>query len=112
MAQSDVIKSQIQFQDRQRDLRESQLAMDKNRLALAVLLFPDFNQNFTVQIEVVHHSEVLFPDFNQNFTVVDDLDLAPPLPAFNDFERAAQTKNPELRVSSASFTWKQMWVRP
>src|SRR5205085_317247 len=25
------------------------------------------------------------------------------LPAFNDFERAAQTKNPELRVSSASF---------
>src|ERR1700674_1186232 len=58
VAHSDVIKAQIQAQDRQRDLRESQLAMEKSRLDLAVLLFPDFNENFTV---------------------VDDLDLAPPL---------------------------------
>ena len=58
VAHADVIKAQIQYNDRQRDLREAQLAMDKSRLDLAVLLFPDFNLNFTV---------------------VDDAQLAPPL---------------------------------
>ncbi len=82
VAHSDVIKAQIQANDRQRDLRESQLAMQKMRLDLAVLLFPNFNENFTV---------------------VDDLDLAPPLQSFDDFARLAQVNNPDLRASSASF---------
>lgn len=81
VAHADVIKAQIQAQDRQRDLREAQLAMDKSRLDLAVLLFPDFNQNFNV---------------------VDDLDLAPPLQSFDEFTRLAQIKNPDLRASQAS----------
>jgi outer membrane protein TolC len=81
VAHSDVIKAQIQYQGNQRDLREAQLVMDKSRLDLAVLLFPNFNENFTV---------------------VDDLDLAPPLPSFDDFVKAAQVKNPELRASTAS----------
>ncbi len=81
VAHADVIKAQIQYQDRQRDLREAQLAMDKARLELAVLIFPDFNQNFTV---------------------VDDAQLAPPLQSFDEFARLAQTRNPELRASSAS----------
>jgi outer membrane protein TolC len=81
VAHSDVIKAQIQFQASQRDLREAQLAMDKSRLDLAVLLFPDFNENFTV---------------------VDDLDLAPPLPSFEEFVKTAQVKNPDLRASTAS----------
>ncbi|HLJ26656.1 MAG TPA: TolC family protein [Candidatus Angelobacter sp.] len=81
VAHADVIKAQIQSQDRRRDLREAQLGMDKSRLDLAVLLFPDFNENFNL---------------------VDDLDLAPPLQTFDDFERAAQIKNPELRASVAS----------
>lgn len=81
VAHSDVIKAQIQYQDRQRDLREAQLAMDKARLTLAVLLFPNFNENFTV---------------------VDDLDLAPPLQSFEEFAKLAQTKNPGLRVATAS----------
>jgi outer membrane protein TolC len=82
VAHSDVIKAQLQFNDRQRDLREAQLAMDKSRLDLAVLVFPDFNLNFTV---------------------VDDAQLAPPLMSFEDFMKAAQTKNPDLRASTASF---------
>lgn len=82
VAHSDVIKAQLQFNDRQRDLREAQLAMDKSHLDLAVLLFPDFNLNFTV---------------------VDDAQLAPPLMAFDDFLKAAQSRNPDLRASSASF---------
>jgi len=81
VAHADVIKAQIQFQDRQRDLREAQLAMEKSRLDLAVLLFPDFNENFTV---------------------VDDLDLAPPLMSFDDFVKAAQLRNPDVRALQSS----------
>ena len=47
VAHSDVIKAQIQFQQQQRDLQEAELEMNRSRLELAVLLFPDFNQNFT-----------------------------------------------------------------
>ncbi|MGH9569106.1 MAG: TolC family protein, partial [Candidatus Angelobacter sp.] len=45
---------------------------------------------------------LLFPDFNQNFTVVDDTQLAPALPSLEEFTRLAQNSNPDLRVSSAS----------
>ena len=82
VAHSDVIKAQLQSNDRQRDLREAQLAMDKARLDLAVLLFPDFNLNFTV---------------------VDDAQLAPPLISFDEFLKTAQTRNPDLRASTAGF---------
>lgn len=81
VAHSDVIKAQLQYQDRQRDLREAQLAMEKSRLDLAVLLFPNFTQNFTV---------------------VDDAQPAPPLMSFEEFVHAAEAKNPELRAASAS----------
>jgi len=82
VAHADVIKAQIQYQGRQQDLREAQLAMEKARLDLAVLLFPDFNQNFTL---------------------VDDAQLAPPLMSFEDFSRAAEEKNPELHAANAQF---------
>jgi outer membrane protein len=88
VAHADVIKAQIQHQDRQRDLREAQLAMDKARLELAVLIFPDFNQNFTV---------------------VDDSQLAP-LQSFEEFSRLAQTRSPELRASSSSLQAAQYEV--
>lgn len=81
VAHADVIKAEIQLKDRQRDLREAELAMGKSRLDLAVLLFPDFNENFTV---------------------VDDAQLAPPLMSFEEFSRAAEVKNPELRAANAS----------
>ena len=82
VAHADVIKAQIQSNDRQRDLREARLAMDKSRLDLAVLLFPDFNLNFTL---------------------VDDAQLAPPLISFDDFMKAAQSRNPDVRASTAGF---------
>src|SRR5581483_10606099 len=40
VAHSDVIKAQLQYNDRQKDLLEAQLNMRKARLDLAVLLFP------------------------------------------------------------------------
>src|SRR5215467_9333020 len=81
VAHSDVIKAQLQYQDRQRDLREAQLGMEKTRLDLAVLLFPNFNENFSV---------------------VDDTQLAPPLESFEEVSQAAELRNPELRAASAS----------
>src|SRR5262249_21719294 len=41
-AHSDVIKAQIDLQQRQRDLKEAQLAIEKARIALGVLIFPNF----------------------------------------------------------------------
>lgn len=81
VAHADVIKAQIQFQDRQRNLRDAQVAMEKSRLDLAVLLFPDFNENFTI---------------------VDDAQLAPPLMSFEEFSHAAENKNPQLRAATAA----------
>jgi outer membrane protein TolC len=81
VAHSDVIKAQLQYQDRQRDLREAGLAMEKSRLDLAVLLFPNFTENFTV---------------------VDDTQLPPPLMSFEELVRAAEVKNPDLRAATAS----------
>ena len=81
VANSDVIKAQIQDQQQKRDLENALLAMNKSRLDLAVLLFPDFNENFTV---------------------VDDLRLPEPLPGFAEVQAAATKNNPEIRVALAS----------
>jgi len=80
VAHSDVIKAQIQFQQQQRDLQQAELEMNRSRIELAVLVFPDFNQNFSV---------------------VDDLPLPEPMPAFTEVQTAAANKNPELRVALA-----------
>jgi outer membrane protein TolC len=81
VAHSDVIKAQLQSNDRQRDFKEAQLTMQKARLTLAVLLFSDFNQDFTV---------------------VDDLQLPESLPVFSEVEALAQKNNPEIRAAMAT----------
>ncbi|MGH9520692.1 MAG: TolC family protein, partial [Terriglobales bacterium] len=58
VAHADVIKAQIELQQKQRDLHDAQLAQKQSKLTLAVLLFPNFTQDFTV---------------------VDDLNQPPPL---------------------------------
>jgi outer membrane protein TolC len=78
VAHADVIKARIQAQQQQRDLQEAQLAMERNRLDLAVLLFPDFNQDYTV---------------------VDDLQTPEPLPTMNEVEISAKKNNPDLRAA-------------
>ncbi|MBZ5536562.1 MAG: TolC family protein [Acidobacteriia bacterium] len=78
VARSDVIKAQLQFNDRQRDLSEARVTMERTRLSLGILLFPDFNQNFMV---------------------VDDLEHAPPLPPFAEVQQLAQQNNPDLRAA-------------
>ena len=81
VAHADVIKAQLQFNQQTRDLREAQLAMDRSRLDLAVLIFSDFNQNFSVE---------------------DDLQSPEPLASFADVQTAAGRKNPDLRAALAS----------
>jgi outer membrane protein TolC len=81
VARADVVKASIQSQQRQRDLQEAQLDMQHSHLDLAVLLFPDWNENFTV---------------------VDDLRTPEPLPAFPEVEIAAKKNNPQLRAALAA----------
>jgi outer membrane protein TolC len=81
VAHADVVKAQIQQQQQQRDLQEAQLEMNRSRLELVVLVFSDFNENFTV---------------------VDDLQMPEPLPPFTDVQTAAAKKNPELRAAVAT----------
>jgi outer membrane protein TolC len=81
VAHSDLIKAQIQHQQQQRELQEAQLQMNRSRLDLAVLLFHDFNENFTV---------------------VDDLRLPEPLPSFQEVAVAASNHNPEVEQAMAS----------
>jgi outer membrane protein TolC len=45
-AHADVLKAQLEQQQRQRELADAQLASDKARLELAVLLYPDPNSSF------------------------------------------------------------------
>ena len=81
VAHSDVIKAHIQFEQQARDLQEARLEMGKSRLELAVLLFPDFNENFSV---------------------VDDLQMPQALPQFSEAQALAGRKNPDLRAALAS----------
>jgi outer membrane protein TolC len=59
VAHSDVIKAELQMNDRRRQLQEAQLTFLNARLDLAVLLFPDFNENYEVADDL--HSSVALP---------------------------------------------------
>jgi outer membrane protein TolC len=77
-AHSDSLKAEIQYRIQQQAFGEAKLSMEDARLNLAVLLFPTFNENFTV---------------------VDDLDSAQSLPPFPDVQAMAEKENPDLRAA-------------
>jgi len=81
VAHSDVIKAELQMHDRERQFKEAQLSLINARLDLAVLLFPDFNDNFEL---------------------TDDLHANIPLPPPAEFESQAAQQNPEIRVALAA----------
>ena len=78
VAHSDVIKAQIQANDQQRAAQEATLAAQNARLNLAVLVFPNFFQDFTL---------------------ADDLAAIPTLPPMSDVQQLAQKNNPELSAA-------------
>jgi outer membrane protein TolC len=79
-AHSDMVKAEIQLEQRQRDLQDAKLAADKARVAFAVLLFPDFRQDFTLD---------------------DDLETPQPLPPFTTVQELAGRNNPDIRAAQA-----------
>jgi outer membrane protein TolC len=81
VAHADSIKAQIQAQQQQRAMQDAQLEMDRSRLELAVMIFPNFNQDFTT---------------------VDDLDNLESVPTFEEAEAHAGKENPQLRAALAS----------
>jgi len=80
VAHADVVKAQLQQQQRERDLSDAKLNAQKSRLDLGVLLFPDPRTPYTVAIP----------------------DTAAAVPARADVEAALAKNNPELRSALAS----------
>lgn len=78
VAQSDVIKAQIQFDQQNQAFQDARLAMSKARLDLAVLLSPTLDLNFNL---------------------VDDIDQAPALPAFGEVQNMAAQQNQDVRAA-------------
>lgn len=89
-AHADVLKARIQSQQQERDLREAQIGMERSRLDLSV---------------------ILFPDFNQDFSVVDDLQTPESLPTFAEVETAGKKNNPDLRAALAAYQVSKQEVR-
>jgi outer membrane protein TolC len=75
VAHSDVVKAQLQVVTQTQALEDTRLAMENARLDLAVLLFKDFDENFSV---------------------VDDLDVAPALPTLEDVDTMVKRENPAM----------------
>lgn len=81
VAHADVIKAELQANERQRQLQEGRLAVLNSRLDLAVLLFPNFSDNFEL---------------------TDDLHAAVPLPTLSEVQERASRDNPDLRAALSS----------
>ncbi|MGH9524586.1 MAG: TolC family protein [Terriglobales bacterium] len=75
VAHSDVIKAQLQANDRTLAVQDALLAEESAKLGLAVLIFPNFTENFDV---------------------VNDLDQVAPLPEFVEAQALAGKNNPEI----------------
>jgi outer membrane protein TolC len=79
-AHADVVKAQLQQQQRQRDLADASLQAQKSRLELAVLLFPDPHSPYTLTVAATPQ----------------------PLATRAEVDAAATLRNPELQSALAS----------
>jgi outer membrane protein TolC len=79
-AHADVIKAQIDLQQRQRDLKDAQFAIEKAKIALGVLIFPNFTADFAV---------------------VDDLQQPALLPPQAEAQAQANASSPDVKAASA-----------
>jgi outer membrane protein TolC len=78
VAHSDSIKAELQAQERRRQLHEAELALLNTRLGLAVLIFPNFQDNFVL---------------------TENLSASAPLPTFEEIQQQATRDNPDLRAA-------------
>ena len=77
-AHADVVKAQLQFNQQKVALQEAQLAINNLHLALAVLVSPSFDENFTA---------------------VDDMDHTPALPSLQEVKELAARENQDVRAA-------------
>jgi outer membrane protein TolC len=61
VAHADVIKAQITQQQRQRDLQDADLNIEKARISLGVLIFPDFRSDYVVEDDLQQPANMLPP---------------------------------------------------
>jgi outer membrane protein len=80
VAHADVVKAQLQANDRERDLQDLELAAEQAKLGLAVLIFPNFNSDYQV---------------------VNDLAQIPALPELTHVQDLAAHNNPEIAAANA-----------
>jgi len=78
VAHADVIKAELQMRDRRRQLQEAELGLLNARLDLAVLIFPNFNDNFEL---------------------ADDIHAPAPLPSIEEIQQRGTKDNPDLRAA-------------
>jgi len=89
VAHSDVVTAEILMEQRRRDTQDALLAEQKARLGLAVLVFPEFRQDFTV---------------------ADDLATLTTLPDFQRVESLATANNPDIRAAQAVVRQQQFEI--
>ena len=81
VSHADVVKAELNVEQRKRDLQDAQLNVEKARIALGVILFPDINQQYNVQ---------------------DDLATLGTLPAADEIRAAAMLRSPDVRAAESS----------
>ena len=88
-AHADVIKAQLQVQQRERDVQDAQLAVQKAKIALAVLMFPALRVDYAI---------------------VDDLSRLTIAPPLSEATVQAHTNSPEVRAAQAGVRQAQLGV--
>jgi outer membrane protein TolC len=80
VAHADVLKAQLQLQQRERDYRDAETNVEKARIALGVILLPDINQPYQIE---------------------DDLKPDLPLPSLDEVRAKAIANSPDVRAAQA-----------
>jgi len=88
-ARADVIKAQLQVEQHQRDVQDAQLAVEKAKIALAVLIFPALRLDYEI---------------------VDDLSNVPALAPLAESNAQLVANNPDVRAAQATITQARLGV--
>lgn len=88
-AHADVIKAELQVRQRERDVQDAQLALQKTKIALAVLMFPALRVDYSI---------------------VDDLSRIAILPPLPEATAQAHTNSPEVHAAQANVSQARLGV--
>jgi outer membrane protein TolC len=90
VAHSDVIKAQLQVQQRQRDVQDAQLWVERSKITLAVLIFP--------------------APMQFDYEIIDDLSELAILPPLPEVTAQATGNSPDLRAAQANASQAHLGV--